>query len=141
MKKLFLLLALIATQTFSTELVIKEGDQYFGKSDDGALCALAFDKVERNLQNILGYKENLLHISIEFVDTQKLESYTLRNKALRKDGVFTPMENLYFGKNNNQVFYQDSSLLLKLNDKSLLPESFTHIYYLEGRITERKCFL
>ena len=139
MKKFLIVLALFVNQAISSEILFNEGDQYFGKSDDGTLCALAFEKVERDLQNILGYSENLLHISIEFADTQTIEDYLLRNKAHRHKGVFTPLRTIYFGKKSGNSYFQASSLLLELDEKTMMPKLFTHIFYQDGRLTERSC--
>ncbi|MCO4755907.1 MAG: hypothetical protein KC478_15610 [Bacteriovoracaceae bacterium] len=146
MKKATLLFLMITTSLFATELKLVEGDQYFGRTNDqiGAVeeyCAISFNKIEHQRTSILGYKENFLHVSIELVSSDITKDFILRNKAQRVGTKFTPMEFEYFGKENLNQLDKNSSLVLNLNRITKLPESFTYIFYMEGKLTQKTCNL
>ena len=146
MKKTALFFLLITTSLFASELRLNEGDQYFGRTNDqiGAIeeyCAIAFNKIELERDSILGYKENFLHVTIELVSSEITKDFILRNKAQRVGNTFTPMEFEYFGKENFNNLDRNSSLVLNLNKDTKRPESFTYIYYMEGRINQKTCNL
>lgn len=124
------------TSAFEEELKIKEGDQYFGKAsyhnsesglDEKQACAITFHQVDEAVQTVLGYKHNVLAVSVEFVSSQITGDFVLKNKTYRDGNRFYPVKDAYQGGERwSDPSEAAKTVELELDKKTKLPKRFLH---------------